>query len=546
MDPSSGRDRDPKSSTSDSEPENPFVKFRRTVDSQVSSLLQGIIGLPSAFSKRPSDDNRWADIDEDLRRRDQQQVRQELLRKQFSEAEATESEKAPADKHAPADYQMQLMLLDQQTKKRVLKARAEQEQEQERLRNSAPTNTEDVEVEIPVKKASQWREPQTSDQLRPYWGSSDGSKETANSEKQNDLNVRDLPLYSPITLELFDHLKQSNSTFPLGDITHGPLEATRHLTFDFLKKSPLYHGDYSLLPYLLFSPYSPLKLSADARVPDTRTRDQFPYCSAFKDLIQTTALSKDDDQCRRSIPSLIYSTGKAGRTVQDNWTWITDLYFNGLLQQKKTVPAEPALWLSPMSALAGTVWHHPETLRSSAGTELELFEQLVGLMPRMPPSQDMIHSIFEALFSQDQQRNRRGMGPNDLQDMIEQARQRAELNAQRIRDSQSSVYFNEKSVQGTEKTITKNVSDTDRIVSTSTTTERTTHEDGTVETCVTVWKQYSDGRETTTTTTHTEDPGREGPDFDWRSAVRDQGEKDFKEVDKDEKKKTEKKGWFWN
>jgi len=48
--------------------------------------------------------------------------------------------------------------------------------------------------------------------------------------------------------------------------------------------------------------------------------------------------------------------------------------------------------------------------------------------------------------------------------------------------------------------------DPDRVVSSSTTTERTTDEDGTVETCVTVWKRFADGRETTTTTSHTEDP----------------------------------------
>ncbi|CZR56331.1 uncharacterized protein PAC_06219 [Phialocephala subalpina] len=541
MDPSSGRDRDPKSSSSDPEPENPFVKFRRTVDSQVSSLLQGIIGLPSAFSKRSGDDNRWADIDEDLRRRDQQQARQETLRKQLSEADSTKSEPADTEdaQHTLKDYQMQVMLLEQQNKKRLSMASAEQEmmarEKQERLRAEHAVD----EVEIPVKKSYQQRAPQTPDQLRPYWGSSDGSKQNIESEQQNDPNVKDLPLFSPVTLELFDHLKQLNSSFSLRDATHEPLEATRHLTLGFLQKSPLYRADYSLLPYLLFSPYSPLKLSADARVPDTRTRDQFPYCSAFEDLIQTSEGSKVGHQREDLILSSWTRTSpwKAGRTVYDNWTWITNLYFRGLLQQKQSVPYTPVTWLSPMSALAATIIDDPN---AGPGSELEMFEHKFGLMGGSSAEQKQWHKVFDILFSGLPEWDSQGSG---LEEMIEQARRRAELESRQIRDAQESqvrTYSKEEKSQSTDGRATKNASDTERIVSTSTTTERTTHEDGTVETCVTVWKQYGDGRETTTMTHHTEDPGRDGPEYDWREVE----EKEANEAKNDEK--SEKKGWFWN
>src|SRR3954463_11113277 len=71
---------------SQSKPDNPFIKFRQFADAQISSLLQGIIGLPSALSKGQGN-TRWADFDDDLRRRDELQARQKELRE--SEARRT-------------------------------------------------------------------------------------------------------------------------------------------------------------------------------------------------------------------------------------------------------------------------------------------------------------------------------------------------------------------------------------------------------------------------------------------------------------------------
>ena len=48
--------------------ENPFIAFRRYADEQMSSLLQGVIGLPSALSSHSSN-NRWIPYDQELRRR---------------------------------------------------------------------------------------------------------------------------------------------------------------------------------------------------------------------------------------------------------------------------------------------------------------------------------------------------------------------------------------------------------------------------------------------------------------------------------------------
>ncbi len=66
-----------------------------------------------------------------------------------------------------------------------------------------------------------------------------------------------------------------------------------------------------------------------------------------------------------------------------------------------------------------------------------------------------------------------------------------------------------------------------------------------METCVTVWKQFGDGRETTTTTTHTEDPARN--DNGQTGMIREvANEKSVEQLKGQDEKKSEKKGWFWN
>lgn len=62
------------------DPENPFIAFRRFADSQISSLLQSVIGLPSLFSQ-PESSNRWPSIDDFVGKRREAMLRaqQELI-----------------------------------------------------------------------------------------------------------------------------------------------------------------------------------------------------------------------------------------------------------------------------------------------------------------------------------------------------------------------------------------------------------------------------------------------------------------------------------
>jgi len=193
--------------------------------------------------------------------------------------------------------------------------------------------------------------------------------------------------------------------------------------------------------------------------------------------------------------------------------------------------------LFPMPA--NMIWKDLDVQERSPESDLDMFERLLALMSSDSTPQEKIPTIFEAFLSQGEQRIRPGV--NSLREMIIQARERMESESRNIQATFSSQQQKVHTIDGR---TARNALDTDRIVSTSTTTERTTHEDGTVETCVTVWKQFGDGRETTTTT-HTEDPARD--DNGQTSMIREVAkEKSGQEIKGQDEKKSEKKGWFWN
>lgn len=90
--------------------------------------------------------------------------------------------------------------------------------------------------------------------------------------------------------------------------------------------------------------------------------------------------------------------------------------------------------------------------------------------------------------------------------------------------------------------ISKPIQDPNKVISSSTTSEHYTNEDGSVDTTVTVWKKYADGRETCTTTSHSEDR----PSASVGSEQNSKSDNNAEEVgDKTKDGKTS-KGWFWN
>jgi hypothetical protein len=71
----------PRSSSSESE-ENPFIAFRRFADSQISSLLTQVAGLPTLFAQSPAS-GRFADLETEMTRR--RQELEEGWRKQWEQ-----------------------------------------------------------------------------------------------------------------------------------------------------------------------------------------------------------------------------------------------------------------------------------------------------------------------------------------------------------------------------------------------------------------------------------------------------------------------------
>ncbi|KAA6413232.1 MAG: hypothetical protein FRX48_02976 [Lasallia pustulata] len=57
----------PNRSPTNSDHDNPFIAFKRYADEQLSSILQGVLGFPAAFTSSPND--RWNWFDEEARRR---------------------------------------------------------------------------------------------------------------------------------------------------------------------------------------------------------------------------------------------------------------------------------------------------------------------------------------------------------------------------------------------------------------------------------------------------------------------------------------------
>lgn len=473
MDPSSGRD---KNSNPPSEAENPFIRFKNFADSQVSSLLQGIIGLPSAISRRSAEQNRWGDIDEDLRRRDQLQARQAQLK---DAAEKTNG-------------------------------------------NSA------ISGEIPVKKSPHYEASQTSESMS-RWKNLVNGKQALNGENNDYPKAsHDLPLYSPVTKELFENFNPDDALFgpfqglsgfsairkhDFGLPAFDPMIMIKDLSLTMLRISTTFHSEYSLLPYLLSSPYSPIKLETEERMSVSSRNNRFQYCAAFEDLIRTSqgreSSTRSHDDATRTSNSIFFNL-----PGQAHWFWLLFLQRDGILQQKRQ-GSDPVPDLKAWKAIGS----------GPQGSELDMFEH-VQRFPQFSESSMILRGLFNGIQHDSE----------DEEGAFQDSRLQAARNSHLW--SKEDLARVRASVEGKD---TENDPPMDKVVTTHTTTERTTHEDGTVETTLTIWKQFEDGRESTTTTHHIEEPAwsdRETSSSDERTSR--QVEKDVRADQK------EKKGWFWN
>lgn len=471
-------DRDNQSNKNQTTTENPFIKFRQFADSQISSLLQSIIGLPSTFSRNQTDHPRWADFDEDLRRRDELQAR----KRELKESEAR---------------------------------RLEQEHQEGHL---SPVNVE---------------------------------------ADEEDCGLRDVPLYSAVSQSQFSHLpgfpkdgekpwtkiiKSYNLGYsPSQDPNPGLLRLTQYMLYDRLATSLTYRSDYSLLPYLLFSPYSPIKLSSSlvARPsPEngmpTMVRDDFPYRQAFQDLINTTYPHHDAPGMNWFWSNFQLGYLERGHHIHDDATrnilWIDNLYLSNILQRKQAHDLDRG----DFRLYERTV--HGDYLDGK--TEQDLYDEFLQ-WATSPPA---VKSVFDLLEDPFKHLKGDSAQPNKGETWEEKHAKAFQDIAGHWEKLQSST---RRELENVEVEKVKSAQDPDKVISSSTTTEQTVDENGCVETCVTVWKRFANGRETTTTTTHMEEPAAEDERKLGKAA--DSSETRTEKLSSQvSQKNAEKKGWFWN
>jgi hypothetical protein len=477
------------SSSSQSKPENPFIKFRQFADSHISSLLQGVLGLPSAFSK-PSENPRWAIFDEDLRRRDELMARQQALKE--SEAQRWNGESV------------------------------------------------DEKVDIPVKTSPGWNNSRstTDDQSTPYQPRGHG--------------LRDIPLYSPVERSLFKPTDgaidwPSVKPFPAHTVSHfltldqlseDSMEMVRSMAFNNLNASMLMHSQSSLLPYLLFSPYSPIKLNIDSmKTSNLSHLSPIDYNAAFADLLATTFGKPGPSKFRLRYDNMKFAPPSVSRAL-GSMQWVDWYHANGLLQ-------DPEIPDSPSDNM-------PQKDPQSEQDMYDTFLRLASLPTAAT-------GTFESLFREVETAVEKGLSSKEAASFRAQREAFEKEHATGLRELEGLLKglgnpFREEKNQEIapgsrireESTVIPPATgqDSDRVVSTRTVTQHSTDESGTVETSVTVVKCFADGRVTTTTTSHTETPDDE-PSFE-RNGQDPSTLTEKSQQSSDEIKKNAKKGWFWN
>jgi hypothetical protein len=511
----SSSDPEKDSDKSQSKSDNPFIKFRQFADQQISSLLQGIIGLPSAFSGKPSENPRWAVFDEDRRRRDELQARQQELK----------------------------------------------DSEASRL-SRQETRGED----IPARLSAEW-------QTFTQW-----LGKAPTTGHNDDDGMRDVPLYTPVTRSLFAHLRQPadsedadwnkrDGLFEAWGIANpwmlnpherssNALKMAQFMIHNDLNTSPLLRSNYSLLPYLMLSPYSPFRLiERVSSSPQYRNRDTFPYVDAFEDLIRTTQPGRRpflitglfDNGGNSHYPDSDLLLVDPATRAHCYYGHIYHLHQSHLLQEREalrlpqtsSIPFPVSPDVPPKSATG------MKSMQKEAVTEQEMYEYFLRWASQPKEKFENAAADAKATIAKE-------LESGDVTDVFRLLDKMMEKDGVReLFKSLDPAYDVEKQNQAQRRTeIDKCGEDTDRVVRSSTTTQRVKQVDGSVKTYVRVWKKFADGRETFTDSSHIEEEeryedGNLKPVASMAEEAQARDEK-FKEESEADVRKASKKGWFWN
>jgi hypothetical protein len=401
--------------------------------------------------------------------------------------------------------------------------------------------------------------------------------------QMDEKTARDLPLFSPVHKSLFAHLEKRGDNAPdwdaassINSVKKGLIPAywpqpllreqqspdfmrnMQYFVYNDLNGEPFMRSEYSLLPYVLFSPYSPLKLAAE-RTPlsphqEGSKPDMFPYCEAFEDLIHETVHGRAAPPSEFGLHFSPYNPLTLRISPSVGMEWIQGLHRSGILQQKEHRSVHDMVyWPNPSSTPR---LENARKRVSNAGipgdTEQDMYE-FFSSAPARPletlgsifsDAEEYIVKQIKKLESPEGQQAFRELMDSkmakDLLAMFDEGITGTPPSEPKHRPRPTTESDVEKIAKAVKvkrqwnKPATSS-QDTDKVVSTSTTSERHVDEDGSIETTVTVWKRFADGRESTTTTTHFEDSG-----------ARKGSQEDGQEVKAEKKPDQSKKGWFWN
>ena len=346
----------------------------------------------------------------------------------------------------------------------------------------------------------------------------------------------------------------------------------------------------SVVPYLLFSPYSPLALMEMPPVrpsddPFWWDRDQFTYCDAFEDLLRASIGENMRDLTSNPLERVIKSL------LTGEHSWPAPRYgFFYLRPEELTLADMGMVWMR--TALAhrdvlqddslygivssdsfGTLYTHKPSLIASilenfmlnlsdsqddlalhanANTEQDMYDRFFSLDSNLGKGEHLGGTVRE-LLAMLQAEGRAISDVFNSTDPTKQAEsfQRAPLSATRTQSSKLNSHESPNAYQtvesplleGTTSIPRSNVPSNERVVSSTTSTSQETDEDGTVRTTVVIEKRFENGRKSVTETKHVQLPQRDK--FERRTG---DGQLDNGETGKGDDKGVNKrsKGWFWN
>ncbi|KAM3083498.1 hypothetical protein ACMFMG_004146 [Clarireedia jacksonii] len=549
-----------------SDSSNPFIRFRHYADEQVSSVLQGFIGIPSIFS-RPTGNQQWAVFDEELRRRDKLQARQRELKEAAEEIQKKESSNK----------------VDKAEQKYGYRYRSPNNQ-------SMSEELQNTDVERPHLPSAE-DAPRGCAKIPPGTsGYSDmhGLLSQLHGNLLDNFGSYELPLYSPL-----------HSTM----VSSGPVS---HMVNEIIGSlSPIVFGttsnSLSLLPYLMASPYSPLQLSLNQalhremgflrrRNPTQTAPDDFPYREAFEDLLLTT---QGKEMPNRKNLAAKEHADDVFSSLNNGIVWVDRLRTLGLLSipnpdehdsNNKGIASYDSTQGSRVRAQKPNVPTPSGKGAKDPETEEEMYESLLTSASATPAE---FFSNLESTFSAVEKlmksttrgfEDSRYISQEQVHGSQNQYSTASGPDAEREVNSSTSVtqYTNDDGTMESTTTVWKEFADghetetsetrqipisvakepvarnqlttpitaSEKEVSSTSTVEHHTDTDGSVRTTIIVSKRFADGRETMTTSSHTSWPGDE------RSGWQTGGNQDTnaKSVQSDEQQgeKKAKKGWFWN